>query len=181
MTTSSVPLSARWSGTRASLVPSQAPPEGSDEQKSWAERLYAALPLFIVGAACIVVALELYGAGTVTALAGNDSVHLRPWILFVALGITGICGGTVALFVDDAFVEPHPATEVVAPPRPAPDWDESLLEPEPTAHRRRRTWELGADALEDERAKPSPSDGILDQIDEIAASLRKKVEPPPPE
>jgi len=181
MTTSSVPLSARWSGTRASLVPSQAPPEGSAEQESWAERLYATLPLFIVGAACIVVALELYGTGTVTALGGNSSVHLRPWILFVALGITAICGGTVALFVDDAFVEPHPATEVVALPRPAPDWDESLLEPEPTVHRRRRTWELEAESLEEKRSEPSPREGILDQIDEIAASLRKKVGPPPPE
>ncbi len=181
MTTSSLPLAARWTGHRASLVPSDAPPEDSAGQDSWAERFYAALPLFIVGAACIVVALELYGAGTVTALGGNSSVHLRPWILFVALGITGICGGTVVLFVDDAFVEPRPVKETVAPPRPAPDWDESLLEPAPTVHRRRRTWELEAESLEDEHAEPSLPEGILDQIDEIAASLRKKVERPPPE
>jgi hypothetical protein len=163
------------------LAPSPAPPRGSAEQESWAERIYAALPLFIVGTACLIVALELYGAGTVATLGGNSSVHLRPWILFLALGITGICGGTVALFVEEVFVEPRLAEEVVAPPRPTPDWDESLLEPEPTVHRRRRTWELEAESREDEQVGPSPPDGILDQIDEIAASLRKKVEPPPSE
>jgi hypothetical protein len=181
MNTSSLPLTARWSDTRASWVPSHPPSGGSTEQESWAERFYAALPLFIVGAACVVVALELYGAGTVTTLGGNGSVHLRPWILFVALGITGICGGTVALFVKDAFVELPEVREPVTPPRPAPAWDESLLEPEPRTFGRRRTWETGEDSFASGTAEPSPPDGVLDQIDEIAASLRKKVSPPPSE
>jgi hypothetical protein len=137
--------------------------------------------LFIVGAACIVVALELYGAGTVTSLGGSGSVHLRPWILFVALGGTGICGGTAALFLSDALAEPPEVVEPVAPPHPAPAWDESLLELEPRVYGRRRTWETDDEPFVSGTSKPSPPDGVLDQIDEIAASLRRKVGPPPRE
>lgn len=89
---------------------------GSAEEESWGERFYAALPLFLVGVACVVVAILLDPNGIATSWGGNGSVRLRPWILFLALGITGISSGTVALFADDMLETPRPVTMGAASP-----------------------------------------------------------------
>lgn len=178
MTSSSVSLRAGWADARTSTPPSDPSPGASGEQESWAERFYAALPLFIVGGVCVGMALDLHSAGPGTSFGGDGSVALRPWILFLALGITGVCAGVVALFAKDPFADTLEAKDGVPLHRPAPDWDESLLEPEPATVRRRRTWEISGYSLEDSASGPTSSDGALDQIDEIEEALRKKPEPP---
>jgi hypothetical protein len=80
-------------------------PDESTERETWSERFVAALPLFAIGAVCLVVATLLYLEQATTAFGAGDSVHLHPWVLFVALGITGISAGTVALLVEDAIAE----------------------------------------------------------------------------
>jgi len=70
------------------------------EVESWNERFLGALPLFVVGGACTASAVFLYISGVATTVGGNGSVHLRPWVLFLALAITGLSAGTIALFAD---------------------------------------------------------------------------------
>lgn len=189
--TSTAPAGLR--SRRAGPEPA-APADGSEAalvSEPWEERILGALPLFVVGAACLAVAVEFYATGAVTALGGNNSVHLRPWVLFLALGITGVAAGIVALFLEE---EPEPVPAVPAAPVPAPappppampEWDESLVEPEPSLSPRRRTWEIEWDL---DTASPSAassaapstalSSDILEQIEEIEASLRKKPRRPP--
>ena len=88
-----VPHVGGWSSASASPAADSAT---GTRPESWEERFSAAVPLFLVGSACVVVAVELYFSGTVTAL-GGSSVLLRPWILFVALGITGLGAGTIVI------------------------------------------------------------------------------------
>jgi len=181
MNSSTLSLAARWSDPSAPSPPSASSPGSSSGQESWAERVYAALPLFLVGGVCVGLALQLHATGAGASLGGSGSVALRPWVLFVALGITGLCAGAVALFAQDLFAESHEVEEEVTSPRSPPDWDESLLEPEPRTIRRRRTWEMNPYSLEGVVAEASPSEGALDQLDEIEAALRKKPGISPPE
>ncbi len=76
------------------------------EPESWRERVFAALPLFLVGGLCVGLTVYLYFAGTTTHFGASGSVLLRPWVLFVALGITGLSAGVVALFAEDALEAP---------------------------------------------------------------------------
>jgi hypothetical protein len=156
-------------------------PEDTAEVESWSERFYAALPLFFVGGACVVVAVELYVTGNVTAFGGNISVRLRPWILFLALGITGLSAGIVALFAEEETEEPRDLGKAVVAPPPAPAWDDSWIEPETRVIPRHRTWETGSGALDGSPAEPSSPDLVLQQLDEIELSLRKKHRTPPPD
>jgi hypothetical protein len=84
-------------------LPSSTPPATAAPRETgdWQESFFAVLPLFLVGAVCIVLAVYLYYAGASTTFGGSSAVHLRPWILFVALGITGIAAGTVALWIGE--------------------------------------------------------------------------------
>lgn len=103
-------------------------PDRTTEDESWSERIYAALPLFIVGIVCVVVAILLYLEETASAFGASDSVRLHPWILFVALGITGLSSGTVALFAEDVLTEPTrlsppiSAPPTLAAPKPKTRW-----------------------------------------------------------
>ncbi len=90
------------------------------EMESWQESFLAALPLFIVGGVCVAFAVYLYLAGASTTFGGNGSVHLRPWILFIALGITGIAAGTVALWVEDAPTAPREEPKAPVPSKTPP-------------------------------------------------------------
>jgi len=154
--------------------------------ESWGEKVYAALPLFIVGGACLAVTVDFYLSRATTPFVGNSSVRLAPWALFLALAVTGLSAGVFALLVEDE--EPIPAEPVAATPRssPAAPWDESTVIPSQSSHLPPRTWEQHSIEAEDlagwSPAEPQVTgrvspDVVLVQIDEIAASLRKK--PPP--
>ncbi|HKN06183.1 MAG TPA: hypothetical protein VJ021_01070 [Thermoplasmata archaeon] len=94
-----------------SILPAKTEPE------SWREKVYAALPLFLVGGLCTGLAVYLYLAGTTTHFGASGAVLLRPWILFVALGITGLSAGVVALFAEDALeAPPEKVTAPAVPP-----------------------------------------------------------------
>ena len=181
-TVSASKVAARWPSapdSEPALPPVEAPTE------TWGEKLYAALPLFIVGGACLAVAVDFYDSGAVTQFAGGSSVRVAPWALFFALAVTGISAGIFALFVEDEEPVPAEPVAVTAKPAPAPAWDESSITPATPAYVRPRTWEqhpfepedvAGWSPAEPKTERISP-DVVLVQIDEIVASLRKK--PPP--
>lgn len=169
---------------RTGTVPSPSPrshpePETSIAKESWGERLYAALPLFIVGAVCVVIAFELWAPGAVAGWGGSDTVRFRPWILFLALAITGISGGTAAVFTEDSLAAE--TRDLVSPPLPPPVWDESAIEPIGRTSASESNWDSGWELLEDEVGKPRPFVLVLNQLDEIKESLRKKPGSPPTE
>lgn len=189
--TSSSPSPLVLPATQASSAPSPTDPGGDANPETWAEKLYAALPLFIVGGACLVVAIELYFAGIVTGLAGNGSVHLEPWTLFLALAVTGLSAGTFALLVEEVPPGPSevpaaPVVEVVEPSPIPPEWDESTIAPETTTSQplSSRSWERYSESPgspESPESQPISSEAFLSQLDEIAVSLQKRVRAPPPE
>ena len=179
-------MSSRWTGS-TEVSESESDPESPRE--TWAEKVYAALPLFIVGGACLAVAVDLYVSATTAPFLGSSSVRLAPWTLFLALAVTGLSAGVFALIMEDEELPLTAAPPVTAVPRPAPAplWDESTLTPaKPSSYGRPRTWERHPLAPEDfagwspaePRVERVPPDVVLVQIDEIAASLRKKTPPP---
>ena len=183
-TVSASEMAGRWTGpSKAADVGT--PREGAAE--TWGEKVYAALPLFIVGGACLAVAVDFYVSSATTPLLGNSSVRLAPWMLFLALAVTGLSAGLFALIMEDE--EPTPAPEVTPAARPTPappEWDESTVTPSEPTYPRPRTWEqyslgpedfVGWSPAEPRVERVSP-DVVLVQIDEIAASLRKKNPPP---
>jgi len=120
---------ASASPVTASSPPPSHPTQGTgNEQETWSDRVYAALPLFVVGGLCFSIAASIHSTGTATGSVGNGSVHLQLWILFVALGITGIGGGTVAMLAEDtidetARAERAPSAEPTqGPPNRKPRW-----------------------------------------------------------
>lgn len=169
------------SGRRPAAAPNAVEP--SREPESLRERVLGSLPLFIVGGLCLALAVDLYLTGTVSRFGSNGSVRIEPWVLFFALAVTGISAGIFALLLEGvpvAQVEAEPAP-VVAPPTTTPEWDESTIEPEKPTYVPPRTWERYPDLPETPTAAPMPYDSVLDQIDEIAASLRKRPQTPPPD
>ncbi|MGP8075183.1 MAG: hypothetical protein ACLP8Y_00335 [Thermoplasmata archaeon] len=114
------------SSSRAAPSPVGFPPRAPavaaspPEMESWQESFFAALPLFIVGGVCVTFAVYLYLAGASTTFGADGSVHLRPWVLFVALGITGIAAGTVALWVEDAPAAPREVPKAPVPSKTPP-------------------------------------------------------------
>ena len=189
MTVGSPTVSASKVAARRSSSPDRAKVSPSSEvpTETWEEKLYAALPLFILGGACLAVAVDFYQSGATTPFAGSSSVRLAPWGLFLALAVTGFSAGIFALLLEDE--EPTPAEPpVIARPPPSPSapvWDESSVLPEKPAYVRPRTWEqhvlepedvVGWTPVEPRTERVSP-DVVLVQIDEIAASLRKKTPP----
>ncbi|HYB79196.1 MAG TPA: hypothetical protein VEG66_05495 [Thermoplasmata archaeon] len=186
-TISASDVAGRWTGTSDSTE-SEAHPKVPPE--TWGEKVYAALPLFVVGGACLAVALDFYFSAASTPFLGSSSVRLAPWALFLALAVTGLSAGVFALLIEDEEPVPAPVrARPVAPvpqPSPAPPlWDESTLAPAKPSHFRPRTWERHAPAPEDfagwspaePRVERVPPDVVLVQIDEIVASLRKKSPP----
>ena len=182
-TVSASEITGRWTGP-SDAADAEAPAKGASE--TWGEKVYAALPLFIVGGACLAVAVDFYVSSATTPLIGNSSVRLAPWMLFLALAVTGLSAGLFALIMED---EEPTSTREVSPavrPTPAPPaWDESTVTPSQPTYPKPRTWEQYALGPEDfvgwspaepqvERVSP---DVVLVQIDEIAASLRKKSPP----
>lgn len=178
-------MAPRWSGSSNSTNPVESP---ESPPESWSEKLYAALPLFIVGGACLAVAVDFYTSGAAAPFMGNSSVRLAPWALFLALAVTGLGAGVFALLMEDE--EPVPAEPVAASPplAPVPPWDESTITPEKPSYVPPRTWEqhpiepgdiAGWSPAEPRVGRVSP-DVVLVQIDEIAASLRRKTPPSPP-
>lgn len=217
-------------------LPSLAPAAAASppEMESWQESFFAALPLFIVGGVCVAFAVYLYLAGASTTFGANGSVHLRPWILFVALGITGIAAGTIALWVEDAPTAPreglkapvpskttapakarapHPLfaprkgypgptvqepailpdrvnptqssaaaraatpSPPPSPPRPAVSaalWDEDLIGPDEATPEHEEVWDTDSTPSSGPVAERMRPDAVLQQLDEIEASLRKK-------
>lgn len=148
--------------------------------ESWGEKLYAAFPLFLVGGACLAVAVDLFYTGVSGQFGANRSVHLELWTLFLALAVTGLAAGTFAMVMEEEpeVIAPG-ATPVARTSVPAPAWDESTVEPdrEPSLLGP-RLWERRPDLTEGPVAEPMPAASILSELDELAASLRKR--PPPP-
>jgi hypothetical protein len=177
---STVTSSAHVGSSPRSLPSARSPTEfeSSPRHVAWAERFAAAFPLFFVGVACLVVSYEMYVAGTVSVFDGNSSVHLQPWLLFLALGITGVSAGIVTLFVEEEPAGPSGLEAAVATSPTQPVWDESSIEGKSTGLARRRTWEARWNSLDAEPSEGSATDAVLDQLDEIERSLRKK--PPTP-
>ena len=182
---SATEMVARWP---ESPDPSEVTASLEAPTETWGEKLYAALPLFIVGGACLAVAIDFYDSGASTPFMGNSAVRLAPWALFLALAVTGLSAGIFALLVEDEEpVPPEPVT-VSAPPAPAPPWDESTIAPAQPTLVRPRTWERHplepGEMVGWTPAEPTvervPPDVVLVQIDEIAASLRKKPPSAPP-
>jgi len=101
---------------RLSMNSSGSIPPAKTEPESWRERASAALPLFLVGILCAGLAVYLYFAGTTTHFGASGAVLLRPWILFMALGITGLSAGVVALFAEDALEVPGEVASAPAKP-----------------------------------------------------------------
>lgn len=182
-TVSASKAAARWP---SSTNPSEAATAAAHPTETWGEKLYAALPLFIVGGACLAVAVDFYESGATTPFAGNTSVRLAPWTLFFALAVTGLSAGIFALLMEDE--EPAVTELVVArakAPSAVPPWDESTITPAGPTYVRPRAWEqhtlepedvVGWTPVEPGAERVSP-DVVLVQIDEIAASLRKKTPP----
>ena len=176
-------MAARWSSfpDRSEDSPSSEVPA-----ETWGEKLYAALPLFIVGGACLAIAIDFYDSGATTPFAGDSSVRLAPWGLFLALAVTGFSAGIFALLLEEEEPAPaEPVTVSAKPPTPAPAWDESSIAPARPTYLRPRTWEqhslepgdvVGWSPVEPHVERTSP-DVVLVQIDEIAASLRRKTPP----
>jgi hypothetical protein len=99
------------------------------ERESWKERLLAALPLFVVGVVCVASAVFLYLSGAATTIGGSGTVHLRPWVLFVALGITGISAGTIALFAEEPSLYARPEAAGIGAPPSTPSPAREMPEP----------------------------------------------------
>lgn len=185
---------AHPTSVRRSMGVAPPSPEPSSETETWSERVYATLPLFLVGGACLAIAVQSYLSGTVMGL-GSGNARLQPWVLFLALGLTGVSAGTFALFLEEPptpspetpktvapkVVAPRAAAPkvAVAPASRAPEWDESTIVPEARAPTPRRSWEAYTLPANEPVAPPATSDYFLDQLDEIAASLRRKVNSPP--
>jgi hypothetical protein len=163
--------------------------ETAPSSETWQERLFAALPLFIVGGACLALTFDFYLTNTATGIGSSSGVRLQPWSLFLALAITGIAAGTFAMFVEDE--EPATVAPTVAPvsttpsaspttpvPAAVPEWDESVIEPEKQTYVPFRIWERPPDANERSQAASVSPDLVFNQIDEIEASLRKKKQLP---
>ena len=176
----------------AESSPADEPSQGGlSSAPTRSERFYASLPLFFVGAVCILIAVLLDATGSVTAFGGSSSVHLQPWVLFVALGITGVSAGTIALFSEDVDSEDLGAEPMevasrersrgLAAPVSGPAWDESQIVPESSPSR--TIWRPSdvADLLGGEVAEPSAPDVVLRQLDDLEVSLRRKPRPSPPE
>jgi len=145
------------------------------EGESWQEKLLGSLPLFVVGALCLAIAIELYSTGATTPSGTNGSVHLYPWALFFALAVTGIAAGVFVWFLEEEPAAPAEVAEAVSEPREeAPEWDESALEPEKPLYIRPRTWERYPLSPAEAGFESVPPDAVLNQIDEIEESLRKK-------
>ena len=158
-------------------------PEAGAE--TWAQKLFAALPLFIVGIGCLAVAVDLYYSDVTTQLNGS-TVRLYPWVLFLALAVTGIAAGIFSLLVEEGPSTPAEVGVAEVPPETAaPAWDESTLEPTEPTYVHPRTWErypelpteVGWTPAEP-RVERLPPDVVLVQIDEIEASLKRKSRPP---
>lgn len=111
MTSVSSSLTTSPKSARQSESPLDAP--FPSENETFRERFLAALPLFVVGGACVAAAVYLFLAAT--AVGGSGTVHLRPWVLFVALGLTGLSAGTICLFAEEATSAPAPLGMPVAP------------------------------------------------------------------
>jgi hypothetical protein len=171
----------RAPGRSFPVVPPPSRQTASSEEETWREKFTGALPLLLVGAACTAVAAELYSTGNVTLVGENASVRLRPWVLFVALGITGISAGVFALLFEGPEGLSVPPEVSRAWSRSTPDWDESSLEPEPRRYARRRTWETSAEMDGNGPGDSVWSDVALHQIDEIERALRKSGRSPPNE
>ena len=173
--------SSRKRTASAAAVSEDTSDPDANAPETWGDRLAAAIPLFAVGTACLVIAIDLYFSSTATFLGQKGSVHLEPWTLFLALAVTGLAAGTFTMLLEEeptAPVEPTRAAPAAVPPSApiAPEWDESTLEAERPMFPR-RVWELDS-GLPEERPSAAPSDtAILDQIDAIAESLRKKTPP----
>ena len=177
-------------GARARFGP---PPEWSDDEAAppevpadttepWKERLFGALPLLIVGGACLAIAVDLYFMGTTTDFGTNGSVHLYPWALFFALAVTGLAAGIFAWFLEEEPSAPAGAAPVGGESKEElPAWDESTLPPEKPLYLRPRTWEQYPGSPVDRGFESVPPDVVLNQLDEIEESLRKKPRPPDPD
>ena len=148
------------------------------DPESWEERFSAAIPLFIIGSACLVVAVELYFSGTATSFAGS-SVRLRPWILFVALGVTGIGAGAVALFTKGSEWESPSRTDAESASSPTAEWDESEIEPVSRSSLGPLYGDEGEDPIGGSEPPPLRADLVLSQLDEIEESLRRRSRPSP--
>lgn len=182
--TASTPTATAWpvrstdtGGSGVTPVASVLPTE------SWGEKLFAALPLFFVGGACLAVAIDLYYTGITGQFGANRSVHLELWALFLALAVTGLAAGVFAMLVEDEFEEIAPVVVPVAEPSPpVPEWDESAIKPEEEPSLLGpRPWERYPNLTEGPVADAAPTATVLSQLDEIEASLRKRPRPPTPE
>jgi hypothetical protein len=89
------------------------------ETETWRERVFAALPLFVVGGLCAVLTAYFYFVGTTAPLGASNPAFVRPWVLFAALAFTGFSAGIVALLIEDL---PEGSQEKPKAPesRPAP-------------------------------------------------------------
>lgn len=197
-------------------------PDRSSGGETWSERFLAALPLFVVGVVCVAAAVYLFISGAATTVGGNGSVHLRPWILFLALGISGLSAGTIALFAEETTSSPaadagtrtpgpspsspastslrtfappherHPTSAFEGLPSPAgvpaartgsvpsrPSvtsriWDESDIAVATPSSIPKDLWDESPEEFEAAASRPAPPEVVLNQLDELEASLRKK-------
>ncbi len=188
MTPASPSLSATKSTAFGRPRPVVDPPV-APATETWTERIFGALPLFVVGGICIGIAVDLYYMSATAEIAGVRSARISPWVLFVALGVTGLAAGIFAVFSEEEpEVAPTPRTTPATSAPLTPAWDESNLVPDKSGYVRPRTWEqypiepgdvIGWSPVEPGTEHVSP-DVVLVQIDEIAASLRRKTPPRSP-
>lgn len=172
--------SSRTRSAPAATSSESAPTSEGIETETWADRLFAAIPLFVVGAACLAIAIDLYFTADLTFLGQKGSARLQPWTLFLALAVTGLAAGTFALLFPEEE-PPSPAPEpstAPATPESSPAWDESTLETEGEPLLPKRSWELDFFTAQESPGPPPSDDAVLHQLDEIEASLRKKTRPP---
>jgi len=182
-------MTGSYASARGAAAAAAAPTEDTaspdqPEAETWSERVFAAIPLFAVGGACLAITIDLYFTANVTLFGQRASTHLQPWVLFLALAVIGLGAGVFTVFFEEESAPgPGSPPETVAPPVPesprvAAEWDESNLAPEPPLLLPRRLWELDPFTSEERRA-PTPSDDtVMHQLDEIEESLRKKARPP---
>ncbi len=143
-------------GTQADVDP---------EPADWRGRLSAASPLFISGAVC----LAIFGVLFADRATGFGS-PFAPWILFLALGVTGVTGGIISVAMDGHELPEAEAGRTASSQAPAYRRAHSLLPVHRSPDSHRGSW--SGSMISDDEALPLPGGSVLAAADEPEGQAR---------
>ena len=200
MTASSPSRSARSSN--ASAARPRGKPRRGSKKRRWNEGFYAALPLLVVGPACLLAGALLYATGAAAALSWGGFYHLRLWVVYLVLGLVGMVLAILAFFVGAAAVASGEARAVRAwappvasvsqsvpsPPVAAPSpaaakpaaWDESTGESKDKPENWDWSWPENTEPSKDSAPK-STSDRPIPFAEWMRSKVRLEITPREPE